>query len=82
MLTQCPTYVNARSHIREPALPKYKGTPKMVCGDKRCHEPSNVVGEEYRFVRLLRKAYHQPEQMGKTYARLADLKAFGVALES
>lgn len=47
MLTQCLTYVNARSHIREPALPKYEGTPKMVYGDKRCHEPSNVVGEEY-----------------------------------
>jgi len=75
MLAQRPTYVNARSHIRESTLPKYEGTPKMVCGDKRLHEPSNVVDKECRFVRLLRKAYHQPEQMGKTYARLADLKA-------
>ena len=58
MLTQRPTYVNARNHIREPALPKYEGTPKMVYGDKRCHEPPNVAGKEYRFVRLLRKAYH------------------------
>ena len=57
MLAQRLTYVNARSHTRELALPKYEGTPKMVYGDKRCHEPPNVAGKEHRFVRLLRKAY-------------------------
>ena len=75
MLTQRPTYVNARSHIRESTLLKYERTSQMVYEDKRHHEPPNVVDKEYRFVRLLRKAYHQPEQMGESYARLADLKA-------
>ena len=50
MLAQRPTYVNARSHIRESTLPKYEGTPKIkIKANRLSFEGFLSIVEKYGF---------------------------------